>query len=35
LGQLRERHGEQDLEELFFHLIQRHDEGHELESSRT
>jgi len=27
LGELRDRHGEQDLEELFFRLISRHDEA--------
>jgi len=28
LEELRQRHGEQDLEELFFRLISRHDESH-------
>jgi sodium transport system ATP-binding protein len=35
LEQLRQQHGEQDLEELFFRLIQHHDETQELESSRA
>ncbi len=34
LGELRERHAEQDLEELFFRLISDHDERHELEIAR-
>jgi sodium transport system ATP-binding protein len=34
LEQLRQEHSEHDLEELFFRLIQHHDEAHELESSR-
>jgi sodium transport system ATP-binding protein len=34
LSELRERHGEQDLEELFFRLISDHDERHALEIAR-
>ena len=34
LGELCEKHAERDLEELFFRLIQRHDEIHQLETSR-
>jgi sodium transport system ATP-binding protein len=34
LGELRERHDEQDLEELFFRLISDHDLRHELADSR-
>ena len=30
LGELRDRHGERDLEELFFRLISRHDEASRL-----
>ncbi len=32
LDELRERHGEQDLEELFFQLISRHDESRPAEA---
>jgi len=35
LGELCERHQEQDLEELFFRLILRHDETHEPAGSQT
>jgi sodium transport system ATP-binding protein len=35
LGELCERHQEQDLEELFFRLILRHDETHEPTGSQT
>ncbi len=35
LEELRERHEERDLEELFFQLIQQHDEAHELEGLRS
>ena len=34
LGELRDRHDEQDLEELFFRLISDHDLRHELADSR-
>ncbi len=34
LDELRQRHGEQDLEELFFQLISDHDLRHELADSR-
>jgi sodium transport system ATP-binding protein len=34
LDELRQRHEERDLEELFFRLIHSHDEAHELEASR-
>ncbi len=34
LDELREQHGEHDLEELFFRLISDHDEQHELETAR-
>ena len=33
LAELSERHGENDLEELFFQLISRHDERHQLASA--
>jgi len=35
LEELRDRHDQRDLEELFFQLISRHDEMHELEGSRS
>ena len=35
LDELRDRHDQRDLEELFFQLISRHDEMHELEGSRS
>jgi sodium transport system ATP-binding protein len=34
LEELRDRYDEQDLEELFFQLISRHDESHSLEDDR-
>jgi sodium transport system ATP-binding protein len=34
LGELRDRHDQRDLEELFFQLISQHDEMHELTSTR-
>lgn len=35
LDELRDRHDQRDLEELFFQLISHHDEMHELEGSRS